>query len=90
MVHLNLVNTLLEAAEEQPYGFLKVRGADLGREVELMAAAGLVDASLGNADPEAFAVINRVTDSGHAFLRAFKNQPPPRIEVNRAFALAEH
>jgi hypothetical protein len=87
MMHLNLVNTLLEAADEQPYGFLKVRGADLGREVELMAAAGLVDASLGNADPEAFAVINRVTDSGHAFLRAFKNHRPPRMA---AFASAEH
>ncbi len=45
------------------------------REVELMAAAGLVDASLGKADTEEYAVINRVTDSGQAFLRAFKNPP---------------
>ena len=89
MMHLNLVNTLLEAVDEQPYGFLKVRGADLGREVELMAAAGLVDASLGNADPEAFAVICRVTDSGHAFLRAFKNHPPPRMQVVRMPAIGE-
>jgi hypothetical protein len=80
MVHLNLVHTLLAAADEQPYGFLNVRSADLVREVELMAAAGLVDASLGNTGTMAFAVINRVTDSGHAFLRAFKNQPPPSAE----------
>jgi hypothetical protein len=78
-VNLNLVHSLLVAAEEQPYGFLNVRDAVQVREVELMAAAGLVDASFGNAGPVAFAVINRVTEPGHAFLRAFKNQPPPRI-----------
>jgi hypothetical protein len=77
MVNPNLTNSLLIAAEEQPFGFLNVRGADLVHEVELMAAAGLVDASLGNAGTEAYAVINRVTDSGHDFMRAFKNQPPP-------------
>jgi hypothetical protein len=77
MVNPNLANSLLVAVEEQPYGFLNVRGADLVHEVELMAAAGLVDASLGNAGTEAYAVINRVTDSGQDFMRAFKNQPPP-------------
>ena len=86
MVNLNLVHSLLVAADEQPYGFLNVRGADLVREVELMAAAGLVDASLGNAGPEAYAVINRVTEQGHVFLRAFKTQPPQMAEL----ASAEH
>jgi hypothetical protein len=76
-VNPNLTNSLLVAVEEQPFGFLNVRGADLVHEVELMAAAGLVDASLGNAGTEAYAVINRVTDSGQDFMRAFKNQPPP-------------
>ena len=80
-VNFNLAHSLLVAAEEQPYGFLNVRGANLVREVELMAAAGLVDASLGNAGPETFAVINRVTEQGQAFLRVFKNQPPSRTEV---------
>jgi hypothetical protein len=89
MVNLNLVHTLLAAAEKQPSGFLNVRGADLAHEVELMAAAGLVDASLGSAGTEAFAVINRVTKSGHAFLRAFKNQPPPAPEAMAAFPSAE-
>jgi hypothetical protein len=87
MVNTNLVHTLLAAAEEQSSGFLNVRGADQVREVELMAEAGLVDASLGNAGAVEFAVINRVTEQGHAFLRAFKNQPPPRI---RTLASAEH
>jgi hypothetical protein len=68
---------LLVAANEQPYGFLKVRGADLSHEVELMASADLVDASSTVHGLETYAVINRVTDSGQAFLRAFKDQPPP-------------
>jgi hypothetical protein len=76
-VNFQLAYTLLTAAEGPPSGFLNVRGADRVREVELMAAAGLVDASLGDAGTAVFAVINRVTDSGHAFLRAFQNQPPP-------------
>ena len=90
MMDLNLVHTLLAAAEKQPSGFLNVRGADLIREVELMTGAGLVDASLGHGDTEAFAVINRVTDSGHAFLRTFKNQPPPKTKVMVPFASAEN
>jgi hypothetical protein len=85
-VNLNLAHALLVAADGQPYGFLKVRSADLVREVELMAEAGLVDASLGNINTEGYAVINRVTDPGQAFLRAFKNQPPQMAEM----ASAEH
>jgi hypothetical protein len=80
-VNLDLAHALLVAADGQPYGFLKVRSADLIREVELMAAAGLVEASLGNTDAEGYAVINRVTDSGQAFLRTFKNQPPQMAEL---------
>jgi hypothetical protein len=83
-MNLKLTHALLVAADGQPYGFLKVRSPDLVREVELMAAAGLVDASFGNTDTEGYAVINRVTDSGRAFLRAFKNQPPQMAEL--AFA----
>lgn len=90
MVNINLVHTLLAAVEEQPSGFLNVHGADHVREVELMATAGLVDASLGNAGSGPFAVINRVTEQGHVFLRAFKNPPPPKTEVMAALASAEH
>lgn len=77
----NLTHALLVAADGQPHGFLKVRSADLIREVELMAAAGLVDASLENRDTEGYAVINRVTDSGQAFVRAFNNQSPKKAEL---------
>jgi hypothetical protein len=88
-VNLNLAHTLLVAANEQPYGFLKVRSLDLIHEVELMAAAGLVDASFGNANTIAFAVINRVTEPGQAFLRVFKDEPPPRMGIARILESAE-
>jgi hypothetical protein len=77
----NLTHALLVAANGQPYGFLKVRSVDLVHEVELMAAAGLVEASLGNTDADGYAVINRVTDSGEAFLRTFNNQPSQTAEL---------
>jgi len=84
MVNLNLAHALLVAADGQPDGFLKVRSVELVREVELMAAAGLVDISVGNPDAEAYTVINRVTPSGQAFLRAFKIQAPQMAELMSA------
>ena len=79
---------LLTAANDQPYGFLKVRGADLAREVELMAAAGLVEASPTAHDPETCTVINRVTDGGQSFLRAFQKAPLPAADCE-LLSLAE-
>ena len=78
-MNLHAVHKLLVAATKQPDGFLKVRGRHLAREVEMMAAAGLVEASETVHSLETFAVIRRVTDSGHSFLRAFEHQPPPRV-----------
>jgi hypothetical protein len=75
-MHLNLVHELLAAANNQPYGFLKVRGIALTREVEQMAAAGLVDASPTVYGSETYAVINRLTDAGNSFLRAFEKWLP--------------
>jgi hypothetical protein len=83
-VNLDLVHALLVAADGQPYGFLKVHSVDLIREVELMAAAGLIEASFGSTDTHGYAVINRATDSGQAFLRAFKNQPSQIAELASA------
>lgn len=78
-MNLHLVHKLLQAANDQPYGFLKVRGAALAREVEMMAAAGLVEACETVHGLETFAVIKCVTDSGHSFLRAFQNEPPSSV-----------
>jgi hypothetical protein len=75
-LNLILVHKLLKAADREPSGFLKVRGPQLTREVELMADAGLVETAGIVHGLETFAVINRVTDSGRSFLRAFKNEPP--------------
>jgi hypothetical protein len=75
-MNLTLVHKLLQAANDQPYGFLKVNGPALVREVELMAAAGLIESSETVGGLETYAVIKRITDSGYSFLRAFHNEPP--------------
>jgi hypothetical protein len=73
-MNLNLVHKILRAAKDEPYGFLKVNGRHLAREIEMMAAAGLVEASPTVHGLETYAVVKRVTDAGHSFLRAFKEQ----------------
>jgi len=75
-MNLHLVHTLLQAADNQPYGFLKVCAAQMAREVELMASAGLVETSGTVHGLETFAVIKRVTAAGHSFLRAFRDRSP--------------
>ena len=82
-MNLHLVHKLLQAANDQPYGFLKVHGANLAREVEMMAVAGLVEATGPVHGLETFAVIKRVTDSGHSFLRAFREEPPPKMRARK-------
>ena len=80
-MNLHLVHKLLQAANNEPYGLLKVRGRRLAREVEMMASAELVEASATVHGLETFAVITRVTNSGFSFLRAFGNQPPRPAET---------
>jgi hypothetical protein len=81
-MNLRLVHKLLQAANDQPYGFLKVRGAQLAREVEMMASAGLVETSGTVHGLETFAVIKKVTDAGHSFLRAFGNGAPVPVPAH--------
>ena len=76
-MNLAYVHKLLVAADQQPYEYLKVLGWLAGREVRLMAEAGLVEATFSDGKEQSFATINRVTDLGHAFLRAFKDRPIP-------------
>jgi hypothetical protein len=80
-MNLNLVHKILRAANDQPYGFLKVNGRHLAREIELMAAAGLVEAAPTVHGLETYAVIKRVTDLGQSFLRAFKDDRPAAKKV---------
>ena len=85
-MNLDLAHKILKAANAQPYGVLKVRGAQLVREIEMMAAAGLVETAGTVSGLETYAVINRVTEAGHSFLRAFKNQPPLPARPRNSFA----
>jgi hypothetical protein len=80
-MNLNLVHKILRAANEQPYGFLKLNGRHLVREIELMAAAGLVEVTPTVRGLETYAVIKRVTDSGQSFLRAFKDDGPAPAKI---------
>jgi hypothetical protein len=73
-MNLHLARNLLLAADEQPYGFLRVRGREVAHEVELLAQAGLVEVSATNGHDPSVAVIKQVTDAGHTFLRAFKDE----------------
>jgi hypothetical protein len=68
-MHPDLARQLLIAADEQPYGFLKVHGRRIAREVHLLAEAGLVETSSAPVNDSATAVIKCVTDAGHTFLR---------------------
>jgi hypothetical protein len=67
----------MAAAEEQPHGFIKLRGLQADHEVRLMAQAGLVEASFADGKKGSFTSINRVTEMGRTFLRAFKDRPAP-------------
>lgn len=87
-MNLAYVHRLLVAADQQRHGFLQIRGRKADHEVRLMAEAGLVDATLSNGKGKSFTVINRLTNLGHEFLRAFKDLPilapallPPRTRT---------
>jgi hypothetical protein len=73
-MNLHLARKLLLAADEQPHGFLRVRGRDVAHEVQLLAQAGLIEVSCANGHDSSIAVIKEVTDAGHTFLRAFKDE----------------
>ncbi len=73
-MNLALAQKLLIAVDEQPHGFLKVRDRESIHEVERLAAAGLVKASVSNDYSQSSAVIKYITDAGYKFLRAFRDQ----------------
>ncbi len=82
---------LLSAADQQPYGFIKLRGSEADEEVRLMAGAGLVDATFNNGTPGAGTAILRILEPGYAFLRAFDGHGfvPERSEPASAAAALE-
>jgi len=72
-MELSLAHQLLVAADEQAYGFLRVRGTQLATEVAVLAEAGLVEARV-TSDGEPVAVIKGVTDLGREFIQAFRGE----------------
>lgn len=74
-MNLLYAHKLLVAASEQRHGFLRIRGRHADHQVRLMAEAGLVEATLSDGKPKSFTAINRLTDFGRTFLRAFKDPP---------------
>ena len=71
-MNLSYTYQLLLAAEKQPGQILKVKAGHGDREVRLMAAAGLVEATLNNdGQPGSFTAILRLTKAGQTFLRTF-------------------
>jgi hypothetical protein len=80
-MNLAYAHKLLVAADEQRHGFIKLRGEEADREVRLMAAAGLIDATFNDGGEGSFTSINRLTAHGESFLRAFKDKPLPEMDA---------
>jgi len=74
-MNLAYVHRLLIAADQQPDAPLKVLGWRADCEVRLMAEAGLVEATLNDSKDGSFTSIDRLTDLGRTFLRAFSRIP---------------
>jgi hypothetical protein len=76
-MNLLYAHKLLVAASARPHGFLRIHGRHADHQVRLMAEAGLVEATLSDGKTKSFTSINRLTDFGRTFLRAFENHPGP-------------
>jgi hypothetical protein len=71
-MNLELTRELLNAAEQQPHGRLHVSGREAAREVELLAHAGFIEASLDAAGRDPAAVIERLTETGRKLLNVLR------------------
>lgn len=69
------VQRLLRAATEQRHGCLRIAGREHDSEIRWLVAAGLVEATLSDDSAAAFTSIDRVTETGYAFLRTFEKPP---------------
>ena len=72
-MNLPLAFKIISEVEAQPYGFMRVRGPQLTREVHRMAKAGLIKATQPPYSNRAEAIITQVTHAGHHFYRALRN-----------------
>ena len=89
-MNLPYTYALLLVASKQK-GFLKVTGLEAAREVEQMAATGLVQANFDDGKAGSFTAIIRVLPAGDTFLRTFKDKLPrglPSIDEGESLQLA--
>jgi DNA-binding HxlR family transcriptional regulator len=77
-MNLKLSRDLLAAADEQPHESLQVSGREATREVELLANAGFVEATLQPQGDPPTAVIKQLTDAGRKLLRVLRDQLPEK------------
>ncbi len=75
-MNLKLSRDLLAAADEQPDESLRVRGREATREVEFLAQAGFVKATLQPDQSPPGAVIRELTEAGRKLLRVLRDQVP--------------
>ena len=73
-MNLDLTRRVLGLVESQPFGFAKLRGRRIAREVDQMRAAGLVEVSAAELGDPDMVVIKSVTDAGRRFLRVFASK----------------
>jgi hypothetical protein len=73
-MNLLLAHKIIGEAEHQSSGFLRVRGREVAREVQLMAKAGLIQTTESDELDPSEAVITRITHAGHQFYRALKHR----------------
>ena len=84
-MNLMLAKRILETAESMPFGFVKLRGHDVGLEADEMAKAGLLELSLAdNSDPHV-AIIKSITEAGGRLLGVLRETATARA-VQRAFS----
>jgi hypothetical protein len=68
-MNLKMVHAILLATTQQPHGFLKIADPKLVPEVQEMAEAGLVTATISDGAHASFTAVNSVTEAGLRFLR---------------------
>ena len=83
-MNLDLTRRVLAVVESQPFGFAKLRGRRIAREVDQMRAAGLVEVSAAQQSDPDIAVIKSVTPAGRRLLRVFESKRATEI-ARKAF-----
>jgi hypothetical protein len=86
MMNLEVVQSVLNVSEAQPFDFVKLRGRRISYEVQEMESAGLVELSAAQTNDPDSVVIKTITDAGRRLLRILRDETTTRY-LKRARAL---